>query len=122
MSEARTATLEHSVSAQGDVTVLSLKGRLDALRVGQVREELTGLPDKGHLKIVIDVSELEWIDSSGVGTLVSLYKMARAKGGAVNVAGLQRQPKEIFRLLRLDSAFQIFETVNEAVARLSAKA
>ncbi len=118
MTEARDAKLEHKVSTQGEVTILAIKGRMDAVRVGAVRESISKLPEQGHRRIVLDLSELEWIDSSGVGALVVLYKNAKAKGGEVTVANLQRQPREIFRLLHLDSAFQIFETVPEAVARL----
>jgi anti-sigma B factor antagonist len=84
-----------------------------------VRNDLVALPDKGHLKVVLDLAGLEWIDSSGVGLLVTLYKQARARGGTVNAASLQRQPKEIFRLLRLESAFEIFDTVEQAVAKLA---
>jgi anti-sigma B factor antagonist len=118
MSDSQQAKLEHGISSQGEVTVLAIKGRMDAARVGAIRETLAGMPGQGHLKIVIDLSELEWIDSSGVGALVMLYKNAKARGGEVTVASLQRQPREIFRLLHLDSAFAIFETVPEAVARL----
>jgi anti-sigma B factor antagonist len=98
--------------------VLSICGRLDAVRVKKVRDEIINLPDKGHLKVVLDLSSLEWIDSSGVGVLVTLYKRVRSKGGSIVVGCLQRQPKEIFRLLRLESAFEVHDTVDDAVAKL----
>jgi len=120
MTDASDAKLEHKITTQGDVTLLAIKGRMDAARVGAVRETLAKLPDQGHKRIVLDLTELEWIDSSGVGALVVLYKNAKAKGGEVVVASLQRQPREIFRLLHLESAFQIFDTVPQAVARLGA--
>jgi anti-sigma B factor antagonist len=117
MSEA-SAKVELQLTTRNQVAVLAIKGRLDAVRVGSVREEIGGLPEKGHAKVVLDLTDLEWIDSSGVGALVVLYKNARAKGGEVKVANLQRQPKEIFRLLRLETAFEIFDTVDAAVAKL----
>lgn len=119
MGDSHDAKLEYEISTQGEVTILAIRGRLDAVRVGSVRKDLVALPDKGHLKVVLDLSGLEWIDSSGVGLLVTLYKHAQSKGGAVNAASLQRQPKEIFRLLRLESAFEIFDTVEQAVAKLA---
>jgi anti-sigma B factor antagonist len=52
--------------------------------------------------VVIDMSALRSVDSSGVGAVVSLYKRVRAQGGQVSVQGLMGQPLAIFRLLRLD--------------------
>jgi anti-sigma B factor antagonist len=118
MSEAQEAKLEHSISSDGEVTILAIRGRMDAVRVGAIREEIARLPDKGHTRVVLDLSGLEWIDSSGVGTLVVLYKNVKAKGGEVVAAALQRQPREIFRLLRLDTAFQIFDSVPDGIGRL----
>lgn len=111
--------VECEFQALGEVTVVAIRGRLNAARVTDVREALIALPEKGQVKIVLDLSGLEWIDSSGVGALVTLYKMSLAKGGDVKVARLQRQPKEIFRLLRLESAFEIFADVETAVARFN---
>jgi anti-sigma B factor antagonist len=112
--------VEVQLTSRGDVAVLAIKGRLDAVRVGAVREEIAGLPGKGHPRVVLDLAELDWIDSSGVGALVVLYKNARAKGGEVKVANLQRQPREIFRLLRLETAFEVLDSVDAAVAKLAA--
>jgi anti-sigma B factor antagonist len=118
MTDARDAKLEHSISTQGEVTILAIRGRMDAARVGTVREAISKLPEQGHKRIVLDLAGLEWIDSSGVGALVVLFKNAKSKGGEVVAASLQRQPREIFRLLHLESAFQIFDSVPDAVARL----
>jgi anti-sigma B factor antagonist len=111
--------LTHEITTRGDVVVVALKGRMDAVRVSLVRQVLADLPKPGKAKIVVDLTAMDWIDSSGVGALIVLYKRARTLGGDVKVAGLQRQPKEIFRLLRLETAFEVFETVDDAVARLT---
>jgi anti-sigma B factor antagonist len=120
--DAQSATLEHSITKRGDVTVLAIRGRMDAVRVGGIRETLAKLPEHGHTRIVLDLSGLEWIDSSGVGALVVMFKNTKAKGGEVKAASLQRQPKEIFRLLRLETAFEVCDTVDVAVAKLSTTA
>lgn len=109
-------TVEFSSSSQGDVVVAAIVGRLDAVRVPMIYKQVSELGDSGATQVTLDLSGLEWMDSSGVGQLVVLYKKVKAAGGAVNVACLQHQPKEIFRLLRLESAFQVYETLEEAVA------
>ena len=117
MSEAN-ATAEFTSAMDGDVVVAAIAGRLDAVRVPTIAPEATTLPDSGTTRLVLDLAGLNWIDSSGVGMLVTMYKKVKANGGRVNVACLQRQPTEIFRLLRLEAAFKVFDTVQEAVTDL----
>ena len=55
--------------------------------------------------MVVDLSGLDLIDSSGVAALVALYKRVRAVGGQVSVTGARDQPLAIFKLLRMDKVF-----------------
>jgi anti-sigma B factor antagonist len=84
---------------------LRISGELDALTAPEVRSTMDGIVADRPREVVIDLSELRLIDSSGVGALVSLYKRARAQGTAVRVVGVNDQPAAIFRLLRLDTVF-----------------
>ncbi len=103
-------------SDQG-VTVLALEGRLDALTAPDLRPTIDELVSSKKLKVVFDLKELRMIDSSGVGAIVSLFKRLRMIGGDVKIARLDGQPKEIFRLLRLDRAFDLFESLDEAISK-----
>lgn len=97
-----------------DVEVLTLKGNLDALTAPELRPTIDELVANRRTKVVFDLRDLTLIDSSGVGAIVSLFKRVRMLGGDVKIACLANQPKEIFRLLRLDRAFDLFDTVDEA--------
>jgi anti-sigma B factor antagonist len=99
--------MNHSVVHTGDKTVLRVKGELDALSCPELRPVLDALVEDGKQVITVDLSELRLIDSSGVGAMVSLYKRVRAKGGEVRFVGVTAQPLVIFKLLRLDRAFQL---------------
>jgi anti-sigma B factor antagonist len=99
-------------------TLLSLQGSLDALTSGTLKAQVVELAQTEIIRVVVDMSALNLIDSTGVGVLISLFKRARAAGGAVHFAGLGGQPKEIFRLLRLDRSLDLFPTVSEAVEKL----
>jgi anti-sigma B factor antagonist len=90
---------------QGEETVLQIEGALDAVSAPDLRPTLDLLVSERRQKIVIDLSSLRLIDSSGVGALVALFKRIRANGGNVSVIGLRDQPLAIFRLLRLDRVF-----------------
>ena len=106
--------LEHNREDRDDVVVLKLKGNLDALTAQDLRPVIDELVSNRTTQVIFDLGELTLIDSSGVGAIVSLFKRVRLLGGDVKIARLTNQPKEIFRLLRLDRAFELFETVEEA--------
>ena len=90
---------------EGDVTVLRIEGVLDALTAPEIRPTIDSLVQEKRKSIVVDLSSLRLIDSSGVGVIVSLYKRCNVHGGVVRVEGLQGQPLAIFKLLRLDRIF-----------------
>ena len=109
--------LEHTRVDRNDVTVLALKGSLNALTAPEIKHEIDALVAEKRLKVAVDLAGLDLIDSSGVGAIVSLFKRLRMIGGDVKIAALRGQPKEIFRILRLEKAFDIVSTVADAEAR-----
>jgi anti-sigma B factor antagonist len=99
--------MNHLVEQKDDVTVLHIRGELDALSCSDIRPVLDSIVEDGTRAVTLDLSELRLIDSSGVGAIVSLYKRIRANGGAVRFVGVTAQPLVIFRLLRLDRVFEM---------------
>jgi len=97
--------MKFSREDNGAETLLRIEGVLDALTVPEIRPTVDALVADERKSIVVDVSSLRIIDSSGVGVLVSLLKRSKAHGGVVRVSGLKDQPLAIFKLLRLDRAF-----------------
>ena len=107
--------LRHETIEKGGTTVLRFEGSLDALTVPEVRPEIDHLVDRGGVKVVVDMAGVTTIDSSGVAIIVSLFKRLRSIGGAVRIAGVSGQPKEIFHFLRLEQALSLFPTVDDAL-------
>jgi anti-sigma B factor antagonist len=107
--------LEFKREKKEDVVVLSLKGQLDALTAGTMKPVMDELISSHSNRVVFNLDELTLIDSSGVGAIVSIFKRSRAQGGDTKIAHLSKQPKEVFRLLRLDKALSIFDTVEQAI-------
>lgn len=94
---------------------MQLQGNLDALTAPTLKRDVDRLLSQGpEPRIIFDLSRLEFIDSSGVGSIVSLMKRGLGLRGEVRIAGLGGQPKEIFQLLRLDRAFKVYPTVDSA--------
>jgi len=109
--------LEFEREDREEVVVLKLKGNLDALTAPELRPTIDDLVANRKSQVVFDLVGLTLIDSSGVGAIVSLFKRVRLLGGDVKIACLANQPKEIFRLLRLDRAFELYETVDAAAEK-----
>ena len=94
--------MTYATSLENDALVLYVRGELDAVTVEEIRDSLDRVATARHRIVVIDLSGLRVIDSSGVGSIISLYKRVRAYGGQVSVRGAKDQPLAIFRLLKLD--------------------
>lgn len=88
-------------------TRLTLRGSLDINNASQLAEEIDRLVALKPAKVIVDLSPLDLIDSSGVAALVKLYKNMRAVGGALVVTGARDQPLAIFKLLRMDKVFDL---------------
>jgi anti-sigma B factor antagonist len=109
--------LKYNKREEGDIMVFALEGNLDALTAPELKQEIESLMAARKVHVVFDLDQLELIDSSGVGAIVSLFKRVRTVQGDVKIARLRGQPAEIFKLLRLDRAFELFDTVEQAVQR-----
>jgi anti-sigma B factor antagonist len=80
----------------------------------EVRQRVRAQLEQGRSTVVIDLSNTEYVDSAGLGTLVLLNKEARAAGGCLVLAGLSDHVRDLLRLVRLDEVFTIAATVEEA--------
>lgn len=90
-------------SDQGEETTLRIEGALDAVSAPELRPTLDALVAERRGAVIVDLSALRLIDSSGVGALVSLYKRIRERGGNVRIVNITDQPAAIFKLLKLDT-------------------
>ena len=99
---------------EGGVVLVRLNGRLDATTSPEVRETLQTLLEQDQPKIIIDLQDVPFIDSSGLASLVSGLRIAREKDGIIALSGIQPQAQTVFRLTMLDRIFPIHPTYNDA--------
>ena len=88
-------------------TKLAVRGSLDINSAPALAEEIDNIIATRPPKVIVDLSGLDLIDSSGVAALVKLYKGVRGTGGAVAIQGARDQPLAIFKLLRMDKVFNL---------------
>lgn len=102
---------------QGNVVLVQVKEeRLDAHNADELKQELANLFEAGKSGVVVDLKEVRFIDSSGLGALVSGFKNASARQAGLKLSGVQSQVKSMFELTRLHRVFEIYSTMDDALA------
>lgn len=99
-----------------DATIIFVREeRLDAHNSGDLKAELAGLFEGKEKNILVDLKDVKFIDSSGLGALVSGFKNAISHQGSLKLSGLQPQVRSMFELTRLHRVFEIFNSSEEAM-------
>lgn len=96
-----------NIEQQGDIAILHCGGSLDADSVGAFKKVAYELVDKGTSRIVIDCSNITFVDSMGLGVLISLLRRARSRHGDVKMASLTDDVRTVFEITRLHRLFDI---------------
>ena len=104
------------VSKQDDVTVLDVEGQLIVGNRQELKQRVLNELEEGERKFLIDFEETGYIDSSGLGVLVSLSKKIREQGGELRLANLNEDLRTLFELTKLDTLFQISNSRDEALS------
>ncbi len=89
--------------------------RLDAHNAADFKSAMAGFIAEGNRRLVLDMANVKFIDSSGLGAIVSALKLLAGEGALV-ISGLQDGTLSMFRLTRMDRVFNLFDNVDEAVA------
>ena len=86
---------------------LSLSGQLDAMAVDRLRPELARIAETEQHDVSLDFSDVDFVDSSGIGAVVFMYKRLTSRKLRMTVTGLHGQPLELFRFLRIDKTIPV---------------
>src|SRR5881394_611065 len=97
------------------VVVVGVEGQLIVGNRQELKQKVLDALEDGSRKFVIDFSKTGYIDSSGLGVLVSLSKKIREQGGELRLANLNDDLKTLFELTKLDTLFQIADTRERAL-------
>ncbi len=106
------ATIRHS----GEVSIVDLTGQLTSFASGALRNTIADLIKQGRKKIVLNVGELVYLDSSGVGELVNCYMGVIKQSGEMKVVGLTPKVEEILKVTQLYRVFQEYQNEEAALS------
>ncbi|MFB3777056.1 MAG: STAS domain-containing protein [Bryobacteraceae bacterium] len=100
----------------GDVSVVDVAGRITLGEgASALRETIRGLVAKDHKKIILNLSEVSYIDSSGIGELVSGFTTVTNHGGVLKLLGLTKRVQDLLQITKLYTVFDIYDSEASAV-------
>ena len=103
------------VHEQDGWSVLAVSGEIDMATAPMLRERIHLLLADQKVRVIVDLDDVGFLDSTALGVLVGGLKRARTDGGEIRIACAQPRVRKVFEITRLDSAFDLFDTVGEAV-------
>jgi anti-sigma B factor antagonist len=107
--------MELVLQRSGDVAVATVPVEdLDASNAGEFKRDMTPVVD-ATTKLVLDLSRLRFVDSSGLGAFISCLRKLNAKGGDLKLCGMSKQVRAVFELVRMHRVFDIFATTEDAI-------
>ena len=109
--------------AVGDVVVLDVKGKI-TLGEGDelLKDKVNSLVNQGHKKIVLNLADVPYIDSAGLGEVVRTYTTVSRQGGSLKLLNLTKRITDLLSITKLLTVFETFDSENEAVRSFSASA
>lgn len=104
---------------EGTKTVLEVAGEVDVYTAPKLREKLVELVGEGHHHLVIDMTGVEFLDSTGLGVLVGGLKRVRGNDGSLVLVCTAERILKIFRITGLTKVFPIHDSLEDALADAS---
>jgi len=108
--------LEIETIRMGNVVIVAVNGEVDTTTVGSLQAVFDDLVTRGEQNYVIDLSQVAFMDSSGLAALTKLYKRIRIGRGDVRLCHLRPEMRRIMELTRLDRVFEIYDDRQAAIA------
>ena len=102
----------NNIETENGNLVIQLSGEMDALGCSKIRPNLEEIANQTHLHTVLDINQISFIDSSGIGAIVFLFKRLKQQGRSLEIIGVQGQPQELMTLLRIDAAIPVTATID----------
>jgi anti-sigma B factor antagonist len=97
------------------IVILALKGRLTVGEASSVRERINALLAEGRKNFILDLGHVEYIDSTGLGSMVICYTTIKKAGGMLKLVNLNKRNIELLLLTKLHTIFEVFSDEQDAV-------
>jgi anti-sigma B factor antagonist len=104
--------------AAGEVTVIKITGDITLNQGGDVllKDKIQSLLQQGQSKLVLDLGNVSYVDSAGLGQLVQIHATTKSKGGSLRLANVTRRLKDLLVVTKLVTVFDSYDSEADAVA------
>ncbi|HYL83697.1 MAG TPA: STAS domain-containing protein [Candidatus Angelobacter sp.] len=116
---AKSTNFAARIRQEGSVSILAVSGRMTSFEVAAFRETIDRLLKEGRKQIVLNLRELQYLDSSGIGELAKSYVSVVKRGGEMRVVGLSSKVEEVLKITQLYQVFPEFSSEEEAMRDFS---
>ena len=106
--------MEIIVTNESDIAIIAIKGRLDAVTVPQLEEQLTRWFEQPGTKLIFDLDGLEYISSAGLRVFLATAKKMKARDGKMGMARLRENVKDVFTISGFIALIPAFDTLGAA--------
>lgn len=111
--------MDHEISERDGVKVVHLHGPIDVSRAMELRDLLGSQIDSSSARVLVDLSDVNLIDSSGIGILVTAHRRADGQGARFGLAGATGTVARVFEMTRTNKLLSLYDSVDAGVAALS---
>jgi anti-sigma B factor antagonist len=107
--------VEINISHLESVVLVEVSGRIDSMNANEMGSALSGELDAGHIYMVLDLNQVEYMSSAGLRELVNALKKSKRASGDVRIAQPSDRVREVLEMAGLDTIFRIFPNQTEAI-------
>jgi anti-sigma B factor antagonist len=100
----------------GDIVVFDINGEIDLYNAPEIKEKIKDELNKNKVNVIINLDRVSYIDSSGIGVLISSLSNLKKIGGALKLINVYASVRKVFELTKLTSFFDIYDNESDAIS------
>ncbi len=110
--------MQVEISVENNLLIVEFSGNLILSELEKIRSKVRESIENSNTNVIFDMSGVDFIDSAGIGFVVSVYKTLKSNNRKFALCGLKKKPREVFSLTRLDKIIKIYEDIDTAKKEL----
>ena len=111
----RKSDVSFEIRSQNGIDVIDITGQLDAFTTPDVKAEFKKLTDDRHYKLALNLKQVDYVNSTGIGAVVAVAQQVRRRKGDLKLFGMKADIRKVFDLVGASKILEIFETEQEAL-------
>ena len=115
MIQIRKSDVSFETRAENGVDVIDISGQLDAFTTPDVKAEFKKLTDARHYKLILNLQEVDYVNSTAIGSIVAVAQQVRRRKGDLKIFGMKAEIRKVFDLVGASKILESFDTDQDAV-------